>query len=334
VSTNEAIIQVQELTKRYPVKRGFLVERTVGWSSVVDKVSFDLKAGETFGLVGESGSGKTVLSRMVMGLVTPTAGDVRFKGRDVFAMKRDELFDYRRNVQLVYQNPLLSLNPRRTVGESIELPMRNFQVFGGDEAARKRKIAEILETVGLNDYHANRYPHEFSGGQIQRVGIARALASDAKVLVLDEPVSALDVSIQAQILNLLRDLKERLGLTYLFVANNLNVIEHVSDRVLVLYRGKVVELAPTSDLFNEPLHPHTKILMAAILSIDRKTAKIDLAELVRTAQAAKRGLREGPCCVYAAECAQAQEKCFCQEPPLRSVGRGHLVACHDLGSAG
>lgn len=327
---DEAVIEIKNLSKRYPIKQGLLIERRVGWARVIDNVSFDLKPRETFGLVGESGSGKTVLARLIMALLTPTSGEVRFKGQNVFGMSRDQMYEYRRNVQMIYQNPLFALNPRRTVGESIELPMRNFELFGGDGGARRKRLTELLEIVGLNPYHANRYPHEFSGGQVQRVGIARALASDAKMLVLDEPVSSLDVSIQAQILNLLDDLKEQFGLTYLFIGNNLNVIEHVSDRVAVLSSGKIVELAPTDVLFNTPLHPHTKVLMAAILSIDRVGRKIDVSALVKEGEMAKRKITEGPCCVYASECVEAEERCFSEEPPLTAVDEQHFAACHKL----
>jgi oligopeptide transport system ATP-binding protein len=271
-----------------------------------------------------------VLARLLMALIQPTSGTVLFQGRNLFEMNRSEMFEYRRNVQMIYQNPLLSLNPRRTVGESIELPMRNFKLLKGDRKARKRRVAELLETVGLNPYHGNRYPHEFSGGQVQRIGIARALASKANVLVLDEAVSALDVSIQAQILNLLRELREEFDLTYLFIASNLNVIEHVSDRVAVLYRGRIVELAPAQVLFDEPLHPHTEILMAAILSIDRSPGRLDVSELVHEVESAKGRLEEGGACGFATVCGRAQKVCYEELPELRRVDAEHFVACHQV----
>ncbi len=325
--SNDPIIEVRELTKDYPRKEGFLIERRVGWNRVVDNVSFALQPGETLSLVGESGCGKTVVARMIMTLIRPSAGTILFRGDDVFKCSPQALREYRRTVHLVYQNPLLSLNPRRTVGESIALPMRN---FGLCHTAKERaaRVVEVLETVGLNGMYANRYPHEFSGGQIQRVGIARGLASGAQVFVLDEPVSALDVSIQAQILNLLRDLKERLGLTMLFIGNNLNVIQHVADRIVVLYHGRMIEVGPTSDVFAHPLHPHTRRLLDAILSIDR----VPRAGTGPAARGSDVAMDSEPAigCNYAEDCPQACGECRSVVPQLRTIETEHSVACHQI----
>jgi oligopeptide transport system ATP-binding protein len=326
-AVSEAIMEVKNLSKHYPLRKGLLIQRKVGWAKVIDDVTFDLRPGETFGLVGESGSGKTILARMLIGLVKPTAGGVYFKKENILQADKERTYQYRRNVQMIYQNPLLSLNPRRTVGESIELPIRNFKLFS-DTASRKKRVLEILDVVGMEPYHANRYPHEFSGGQVQRIGIARALASDARVLILDEPVSALDVSIQAQILNLLGDLKEQFDLTYLFIANNLNVIEHVSDRVAVLCGGRIVEMAPAGLLFEKPLHPHTRILMAAIVSIDRRRGTGDVPELAGASQAVGHTPKLADYCAYAYRCPEVEEVCLSKEPKLETSEGEHFVACH------
>ncbi|NLE46633.1 MAG: ATP-binding cassette domain-containing protein [Chloroflexi bacterium] len=324
---HEPIVEAKDLVKDYPKKEGFLIERRVGWNRVVDGVSFTLLPGETLSLVGESGCGKTVVARMVMTLVKPTAGTILFRGDDVFRCSPQTLREYRRTVHLVYQNPLLSLNPRRTVGESIALPIRNFGLYNTAKE-RAMRVAEVLETVGLNGMYANRYPHEFSGGQIQRVGIARGLASGAQVFVLDEPVSALDVSIQAQILNLLRDLKESLGLTMLFIGNNLNVIQHVADRIVVLCHGRMIEVGPTSSVFAHPLHPHTRRLLDAILSVDR-AHRASTGPVARGGEVAM-GREPAIGCSYAEDCPQACGECRSAVPQLRTIEAEHSVACHQI----
>jgi ABC-type oligopeptide transport system ATPase subunit len=255
------LVSVRNLRKEFPGKTG-------GRIVAVEDVSFDVMARETFGLAGPSSSGKSTIGRMILGLLSPTAGSVAFEGAEITSMQPRELLSVRRHMQIVFQNPLASLNPRRTIGASIELPMINFRL--GNARQRRARVAELLSLVGLEPKHSERYPHEFSGGQAQRIGIARALATNARFLFLDEPVSALDVSIQAQILNLLKELQERLGLTYLFVANNLNVVQHVSDRVAIIKDGRIIEMAAARDLFDAPQDEYTKTLMSAVLSLSRR----------------------------------------------------------------
>jgi ABC-type oligopeptide transport system ATPase subunit len=255
------LVRVRNLRKEFPAKAG-------GKTVAVDHVSFDVMAQETFGLAGPSSSGKSTIGRMILGLLQPTAGTIAFEGSDITQMRRHELRAARRHMQIVFQNPLASLNPRKMIGASIELPMINFDL--GSAKQRRARVAELLSLVGLEPKHAERYPHEFSGGQAQRIGIARALATNAKFLFLDEPVSALDVSIQAQILNLLKELQERLGLTYLFVANNLNVVQYVSNRVAIIKDGRIIEMAAARSLFDAPQDEYTKTLMSAVLSLSRR----------------------------------------------------------------
>jgi oligopeptide transport system ATP-binding protein len=257
----EPLVQVKYLRKEFPSK-------TAGTVVAVDDVSFDVMRGETFGLAGPSSSGKSTVGRIILGLLKPTSGTVIFNGADIATLTGRQMRSLRRQMQIVFQNPLASLNPRMTVGATIELPMINFHM--GTSKQRRARVAELLHLVGLEPKHAERFPHEFSGGQAQRIGIARALAADAKFIFLDEPVSALDVSIQAQILNLLKDLQKELGLTYLFVANNLNVVQYISDRVAVIRNGKILEMSATDDLFKTPKDAYTKRLLAAVLSLHEK----------------------------------------------------------------
>ena len=262
MSELEPLIQVRNITREYPAKGPGVVV-------AVDDVSLDVFPKETLGLAGPSPSGKSTIGKIILGLVRPTSGSVTFEGHEITKLSEKEMRPFRRQMQMVFQNPLAALNPRKTIGASIELPMINFAV--GTSNKRKERVAELLRLVGLEPKHAERYPHEFSGGQAQRIGIARALAAEAKFILLDEPVSALDVSIQAQILNLLKDLQERLGLTYLFVANNLNVVQHVSDRVAIIREGRIVELAPKDRLFKSPKAPYTRELLSAVLSLHEKS---------------------------------------------------------------
>ena len=259
------IIQVKNVRKEFPAKGG-------GVLLAVDDVSFDVMPQQIFGLAGPSPSGKSTIGRIILGLLKPTAGSVIVNGTDITQLGERELRNnIRRQMQMVFQNPLASLNPRLTVGSSLELPMINFRTGGSKQ--RKARVAELLRLVGLEPMHAERYPHEFSGGQCQRIGIARALAADAKFIFLDEPVSALDVSIQAQILNLLKDLQEQLGLTYLFVANNLNVVQYFSDQIAIIRQGKILEQSSTNDLFAMPQDPYTKKLLSAVLSLHDRQAR-------------------------------------------------------------
>jgi peptide/nickel transport system ATP-binding protein/oligopeptide transport system ATP-binding protein len=259
--SSRTLVEVQNLVKHFPV-RGGVLQRVVAWVKAVDGVSFGIREGETLGLVGESGCGKTTVGRAMLRLIEPTSGSVRFGGADVLGLRGAELKAMRRNMQIIFQDPYSSLDPRMPIGESVGEGLRIHRV--GTSVERQEIVLDTLKKVGLEPYHARRYPHEFSGGQRQRIGIARALALRPKFIVADEPVSALDVSIQSQVLNILKDLQDEFHLTYLFIAHNMSVVEHVSDRVAVMYLGKIVELAPQQELFRNPLHPYTQALMSAI----------------------------------------------------------------------
>ena len=266
-SKPEDFVQVEHLVKYFPVRAG-LMQRVVNWVKAVDDVSFNVRKGETLGMVGESGCGKTTIGRSMLRLVEPTSGSVHYEGKDVLKLRGHDLKDVRRHMQIIFQDPYASLDPRVPIGESV---MEGLHIHNiGSRQERYDLMIDTLKKVGLEDYHARRYPHEFSGGQRQRIGIARALALRPNFIICDEPVSALDVSIQSQVLNILKDLQKEFGLTYLFIAHNLSVVEHISDRVAVMYLGKMVELADRDELFRNPLHPYTKALMSAIPVPDPK----------------------------------------------------------------
>lgn len=314
------LIEIRELVKYFPV-RGGLLQRIVAWVQAVDNISFDIRQGETLGLVGESGCGKTTVGRTMLRLIEPTSGSIRIGDVDILKLKGRELKETRRDMQIIFQDPYASLDPRMPVGESIAEGLKIHNI--GSPRERFETAIEMLRKVGMEDYHARRYPHEFSGGQRQRIGIARALALRPKFIVADEPVSALDVSIQSQVLNILKDLQREFGLTYLFIAHNLSVVEHISDRVAVMYLGKMVEMATRDELFRNPLHPYTQALMSAIPIPDPtlKRERIILEGDVPSPLNPPGGCRFHP------RCPVALEVCSQEEPAFREVSTDHWVAC-------
>jgi oligopeptide transport system ATP-binding protein len=322
MATNgEILLEVRDLRKYYPVTKGFIFQRQVGAVKAVDDISFFIRKGETLGLVGESGCGKTTTGRVILRLQEPTRGEALFEGRDIFKLHKEELRRLRRDMQIIFQDPYSSLNPRMTIGDIIGEPLEIHNLARGKE--KVRRVQELLEVVGLSPYHANRYPHEFSGGQRQRIGIARALAVNPKLIIADEPVSALDVSIQAQVLNLLEELQKEFGLTYLFIAHDLSVVKHISDRIAVMYLGKIVELAQTEELFSNPQHPYTEALLSAvpIPNPEMRRERIILPGDVPSPINPPSGCRFHTRCLY------AQASCKVDDPGFFDVGGGHYVAC-------
>jgi len=314
------LIQVNHLVKYFPVRAGFL-QKVVAQVQAVDDVSFAVREGETLGLVGESGCGKTTVGRTLLRLIEPTAGAISFQGQDIMKLKGRELKEMRRNMQIIFQDPYASLDPRMPIGESV---MEGLNIHNiGTRRERFEIMIETLRKVGLEDYHARRYPHEFSGGQRQRIGIARALALRPKFIVCDEPVSALDVSIQSQVLNILNDLQNEFGLTYLFIAHNLSVVEHISDRVAVMYLGKMVEMTDRDELYRNPLHPYTIALMSAIpipepgLKRERTILKGDVPSPLNPPKG----------CRFHPRCPVAMDICSKDEPVFREAAPDHFVAC-------
>lgn len=324
MSTNgktQTLLEVKNLVKYFPIKGG-LLQRTVAQVKAVDDVSFVVKEGETLGLVGESGCGKTTIGRTILRLTPATKGTVAFQGKDVFKANAGEMKALRKDMQIIFQDPYSSLDPRMPVGESIG---EGLLVHGMRDTKKRNEIViEMLKKVGLEDYHARRYPHEFSGGQRQRIGIARALALRPKFIVCDEPVSALDVSIQSQVLNILKDLQSEFGLTYLFIAHNLSVVEHISDRVGVMYLGKMVELTDRESLFRDPLHPYTKALLSAIPIPDPtvKRERMILQGEIPSPVNPPKGCRFHP------RCPVAIDRCKVEDPVFKELKPGHFAACH------
>jgi peptide/nickel transport system ATP-binding protein len=318
------LIEVRDLVKHFPIKHGLIFQRQIGAVKAVDGVSFDVEHGETLGIVGETGCGKSTTARLLCRLMDPTSGTITFDGREVGAQKGDDLKALHRDMQMVFQDPYSSLNPRKTVGSIIADPFVIHGLFKG-AGERKRRVQELMDRVGLNPEHYNRYPHEFSGGQRQRIGVARAIALEPKMLVADEPVSALDVSIQAQVLNLLRELQRDMGLTLIFIAHDLSVVRHMCDRVAVMYLGRIVEMASSDVLYATPRHPYTGALLSAVPVPDPTGGK------------RKRELLTGDvpspanppsACRFHTRCPKAQEKCSVDDPPLEAKPGGSVAACH------
>ena len=322
----EVLIEVNDLKMHFPIRRGVL-KRQVGAIRAVDGITFEIYKGETLGLVGESGCGKSTAGRTILQLYEPTDGQVTFSGEELTHLNREQMRKARRHMQMIFQDPYASLNPRMTVGNIVSEPLSIHGI--GDDKSRKERVKELLSLVGLNPYFISRYPHEFSGGQRQRIGIARALATNPSFIVADEPISALDVSIQAQVVNLLDDLKQELGLTYLFIAHDLSMVRYISDRVAVMYLGKIVELGDRDDVYDQPLHPYTQALLSAIPLPDpdkeEKRQRIILEGDVPSPDNPPKGCRFHPRCMHATDI------CRQEDPVFRPLGKSehvHMVACH------
>lgn len=319
---SEPLLEIDDLVKHFPMKKGFIPSRQTEVVRAVDGITLDVYPGETLGLVGESGCGKSTTGRLILRLIEPTSGSVIFEGRDILKLNTQQMRELRKKMQIVFQDPYASLNPRMSVGDIIAEPVEAHNLARGK--ALSRRVEELLEMVGLAPYHMKRYPHEFSGGQRQRIGIARALAVNPTLVVCDEPVSALDVSIQAQVINLLQDLQDQLGLTYLFIAHDLSVVKHISDRVAVMYLGKIVEIAPKDELYDNPKHPYTEALLSAVPVPDpeMRRQRIILEGDVPSPVKPPSG------CRFHSRCRYAQDICYDRDPAEQDVGNGHCVACH------
>lgn len=320
-SEKEKILQVKDLKTHFPIKGGIL-KRTIGHVKAVDDISLDIFKGETLGIVGESGSGKSTLGRTILRLLDPTEGQIIFNGHDITKLSTPKMRKHRRDMQMVFQDPYASLNQRMTIGELLEEPMYVHGLYTKKE--RRAKAKQLLEIVGLPQESVSKYPHEFSGGQRQRIGIARALTINPSLVIADEPVSALDVSVQSQVLNLMTDLQDEFDLTYLFIAHDLAVVKHISDRVGVMYLGKMMEISPKKDLYDNPMHPYTQALLSAIPSPDPKIKKERI--ILQGDLPSPSNPPSG--CVFRTRCPEAHERCKEVIPPLTHMGNGHYVACH------
>jgi peptide/nickel transport system ATP-binding protein len=327
MSSTNPLLDVSGLTKHFPVKGGFPIRRTIGAVQAVDGLDFQVAEGESLGLVGESGCGKSTTGRLITRLLEPTAGKISYRGQDITHANRRQLAPIRSEIQMIFQDPYASLNPRQTVGKIIAGPM---EINGIDPAGgREKRVRELLETVGLNPEHYNRFPHEFSGGQRQRIGVARALALSPKLIVADEPVSALDVSIQAQVVNLLQELQRDLGIAFVFIAHDLAIVRHFSQRVAVMYLGKIVEIADRADLYENPRHPYTRALLSAVP--EATADDVPARDRIRLVGDVPSPLNPPSGCRFRTRCWKATEKCATDAPPLVQVEgnrEGHLTACH------
>lgn len=325
MQTDNVLVRVENLTKHFPITQGIVVQRQIGAVRAVDNVSFDIREGETLGLVGESGCGKSTTGRTILQLYRPTSGKVYYQDQDLTTLKGEDLRRMRRFMQIIFQDPYASLNPRLTVGDIIGEPLEVHRVEKSKKK-RQERVQELLHLVGLNPYFINRYPHEFSGGQRQRIGVARALALQPKFIICDEPISALDVSIQAQVVNLLEKLQDEFGLTYLFIAHDLSMVRYISDRTAVMYLGKIVELAEREELYSHPLHPYTQALLSAVPVpdpvVERTRQRIILTGDVPSPANPPSG------CNFHPRCPLAQQVCREEEPEWREVSPSHWVACH------
>ena len=323
--TGDELLVVEDLTKYFPITRGIIFQKETASVKAVDGISFALGRGETLGIVGESGCGKSTLVRCILKLLEPTAGRIVFEGRDITKLSRRDMRPFRRDMMMVFQDPYASLNARKRVGFIVAEPLELHGI--GTAAERKRRVQELLEIVGLNPEHYNRFPHEFSGGQRQRIGVARALAINPKLIFCDEPVSALDVSVQAQILNLLKDLQREFGLSYVFIAHDLNVVRHISDRVMVMYLGKAAEVAPREELYANPKHPYTGALLSAVPIPNPTLGRLRTPILLEGD--VPNPINPPSACNFHPRCPKFHEgHCDVEPPPLETVGPEHLVACH------